>query len=163
MQKEVSQLQIILQQLIIEHDKLLTHLSAQQAAMKKMDLSAIDKLTGLQDATRMRIAALDGKRKTLVTHLALILKLNGIPTLSRLAESIPQHKQNLLTLRDQLKSKVEQVATKSTIAGRVAGALLGHLNTVVRLLAGAVEQAGLYTKQGTPQVSTRIGVMEAVG
>jgi flagellar FlgN protein len=163
MQKEVSQLQIILQQLITEHDKLLTHLSAQQAAMKKMDLSAIDKLTGLQDATRMRIAALDGKRKTLVTQLALILKLQGTPTLSRLAESIPQYKQSLFSLRDQLKSKVEQVATKSTIAGRVAGALLGHLNTVVRLLAGAVEQAGLYTKQGTPQVSTRIGVMEAVG
>ncbi len=163
MQKEVSQLQIILQQLVAEHDKLLAHLSAQQIAMKKMDLAAIDNLTGLQDSTRMRIAALDSKRKTLVTHLALILKLQGPPTLSRLAESIPQHKPSLLALRDQLKSKVTEVAAKSTIAGRVAGALLGHLNTVVRLLAGAVEQAGLYTKQGTPQVSSRIGVMEAVG
>jgi hypothetical protein len=37
------------------------------------------------------------------------------------------------------------------------------LNTVVRLLAGAVEKAGLYTKHGVPQVSSRIGVMEAVG
>ena len=163
MQKEVSQLQLILQQLIAEHDKLLTHLSAQQSAMKKMDLSAIDQLTSLQDATRMRIAALDSKRKTLVIQLALMLKMPGTPTLSHLAEAIPQHKQSLFNLRDQLKSKVTQVATKSTIAGRVAGALLGHLNTVVRLLAGAVEQAGLYTKQGTPQVSTRIGVMEAVG
>ena len=27
----------------------------------------------------------------------------------------------------------------------------------------AVEKAGLYTKQGIPQVSSRIGVMEAVG
>ena len=163
MQKEISQLQLLLQQLIIEHDKLLTHLSAQQIAMKKMDLSAIDKLTGLQDATRMRIAALDSKRKTLVNQLALILKIQGTPTLTRLAESIPQHKQNLLTLRNQLKSKVTEVAKNSTIAGGVAGALLGHLNTVVRLLAGAVEKAGLYTKQGTPQVSRRIGVMEAVG
>src|SRR5436190_8513449 len=163
MQKEVAQLQTILQQLIVEHGKLLAHLSAQQSAMKKMDLNAIDQLTGLQDATRMRIATLDSKRKTLVTQLALLLKIQGGPTLSRLAGSIPQHKQSLLALRDQLKSKVTEVANKSTIAGRVAGALLGHLNTVVRLLAGAVEQAGLYTKQGTPQVSTRIGVMEAVG
>jgi hypothetical protein len=163
MQKEVAQLQIVLQQLIAEHEKLLVQLSNQQSAMKKLDLPAIDQLTGLQDATRMRIAALDGKRKTLVNQLAGMLKLTGATTLSRLAESLPQHKQPLLALREQLKAKVNEVATRSTIAGRVAGALLGHLNTVVRLLAGAVEQAGIYTKQGTPQVSARIGVIEAVG
>jgi hypothetical protein len=92
-----------------------------------------------------------------------MLKLTGTTTLSRLAESLPQYKQPLLALREQLKAKVNEVATRSTVAGRVAGALLGHLNTVVRLLAGAVEQAGIYTKQGTPQVSARIGVIEAVG
>jgi len=32
----------------------------------------------------------------------------------------------------------------------------------VRLLAGSVEQAGLYTKHGVPKVSARIGMMEAV-
>ncbi|HEV8292394.1 MAG TPA: flagellar export chaperone FlgN [Tepidisphaeraceae bacterium] len=163
MQREVAQLQVILQQLIAEHEKLLAHLLNQQAAMKKLDLAAIDQLTGLQDATRMRIATLDGKRKTLVNQLAAMLKLSSTPTLKRLAEAIPQNKETLLNLREQLKVKVNEVATRSTIAGRVAGALLGHLNTVVRLLAGAVEQAGIYTKQGTPQVSTRIGVIEAVG
>jgi len=163
MNREAGQLQIILQQLVVEHEKLLVQLAAQQAAMKKLDLPALDQLTGLQDATRMKIAALDGKRKTLVMQLALVLKIGGIPTLSRLAEAMPQHKQTLLTLRDQLKAKVHEVSTRSTVAGRVAGAVLGHLNTVVRLLAGAVEQAGLYTKQGTPQVSARIGVIEAVG
>jgi hypothetical protein len=163
MNREAGQLQIVLQQLVAEHEKLLSHLAAQQAAMKKLDLAGIDQLTGLQDATRMRIAALDGKRKTLVTQLAMILKIGGTPTLSRLAEAMPQHRQALLTLRDHLKAKVTEVSTRSTVAGRVAGALLGHLNTVVRLLAGAVEQAGLYTKQGTPQVSARIGVIEAVG
>ena len=41
--------------------------------------------------------------------------------------------------------------------------MLGHLNTVVRLLAGAVERAGVYTKDGIPRVASRIGIMEAVG
>jgi len=163
MQREIAQLQVVLQQLIAEHDKLLAQLANQQAAMKKLDLDAIEKLTGLQDATRMRLAALDGKRKTLVNQLAVLLKLPPSTTLKKLAESIPQHKQSLLALRDQLKNKVTEVATRSTVAGRVAGALLGHLNTVVRLLIGAAEQAGTYTKQGTPQVSARIGVIEAVG
>ena len=163
MQKEVAQLQVVLQQLIAEHEKLLAHLNNQQGAMKKLDLPAIDQLTGLQDASRMRISALDGKRKALVNQLAAMLKLQGPTTLARLADSLPQYKQALLTLREQLKAKVTEIATRSTVAGRVAGALLGHLNTVVRLLAGAVEQAGIYTKQGTPQVSARIGVIEAVG
>src|ERR1051325_610149 len=121
MQREIAQLQLILQQLIAEHDKLLVHLVNQQAAMKKLDLDAIDKLTGLQDATRMRIAALDVKRKALVNHLAATLKLPQTTTLKKLAESIPQHKQSLLALRDQLKSRVPQAATRSTVAGRVAG------------------------------------------
>ena len=163
MQREIAQLQLILQQLIAEHDKLLAHLVNQQAAMKKLDLDAIDKLTGLQDATRMRIAALDVKRKSLVNQLAAMLKLPQATTLKKLAEATGQHKQSLLGLREQLKTKVTEIATRSTVAGRVAGALLGHLNTVVRLLAGAVEQAGIYTRQGTPKVSTRIGVIEAVG
>jgi hypothetical protein len=163
MQREVAQLQVVLQQLIAEHEKLLAHLANQQAAMKTLDLPAIDQLTGLQDSARMRIAALDGKRRTLVNHLAGMLKLPAGTTLARLAESLPQHKHALLALRQQLKAKVSEVATRSTVAGRVAGAVLGHLNTVVRLLAGAVEQAGIYTKQGTPQVSSRIGVIEAVG
>src|SRR5688572_27986055 len=123
MQREVGQLQVILGQLIAEHEKLLAHLSNQQAAMKELDLPAIDQLTGLQDATRMRIAALDGKRRTLVNQVAAMLKLPGTTTLKRLAESLPQHKQALLTLREQLKMRVQEVATRSTIAGRVAGAL----------------------------------------
>ncbi len=163
MQREVTQLQVILQQLIAEHGKLLEHLSAQQAAMKKMDMAALEQLAGHADGTRMRIVALDGKRRTLVQLLATALKISGVPKLSRLAEALPQHKEVLLKLRQQLKAKVTEVASRSTIAGRVAGALLGHLNTVVRLLAGAVEQAGLYTKQGTPQMSARVGVIEAVG
>ena len=163
MQREIAQLQLVLQQLIAEHEKLLGHLTNQQAAMKKLDLPAIDQLTGLQDATRMRIAALDGKRKVLVNQLAALLKLPPTSTLKKLAESLPQHKQVLLALREQLKAKVTEVSTRSTVAGRVAGALLGHLNTVVRLLVGAAEQAGTYTRQGTPQVSSRIGVIEAVG
>jgi hypothetical protein len=68
-----------------------------------------------------------------------------------------------MKLRDELKAAIQSVQKRSNIAGKVASAVLGHLNTVVRLLAGAVEKAGLYTKQGIPQVSSRIGVMEAVG
>jgi hypothetical protein len=66
-------------------------------------------------------------------------------------------------LRTQLKDLVQQVATRAQISNKLAGAVLGHLNTVVRLLAASIEKAGLYTKNGIPKMSARIGVMEAIG
>jgi hypothetical protein len=47
------------------------------------------------------------------------------------------------------------------VSARVAQSLLGHLNTAVRLLAGAVERGGgVYTKQGAPKLTRRIGSIE---
>ena len=66
-------------------------------------------------------------------------------------------------LRDEIKSLAGRITSRTHVAARLSSAVLGHLNTVVRLLAGAVEKAGLYTKHGVPSVSSRIGVMEAVG
>jgi hypothetical protein len=75
----------------------------------------------------------------------------------------PPHRVTLLALRDEIKTLAGQIAGRTHVAARLSSAVLGHLNTVVRLLAGAVEKAGLYTKHGVPSVSSRIGVMEAVG
>jgi len=69
----------------------------------------------------------------------------------------------LLQLRDQLRAIMREIADRAVVAGRLAQAVLGHLNTAMRLFADAVGQAGTYTKYGVPRVSARIGVMEAVG
>jgi hypothetical protein len=58
---------------------------------------------------------------------------------------------------------MRQISDRTHVAGRLASAVLGHLNTALRLFAGAVGQAGVYTKAGVPKVANRIGVMEAVG
>jgi hypothetical protein len=63
----------------------------------------------------------------------------------------------------RLKATVQQASAKSHIAGKLAGAVLGISTPVVRLLAGAVQSPGVYSKHGVPQVATRIGVMEASG
>ena len=162
MSRHLTDLENLLRQLIDEHRKLLGHLEAQQASMKKLEVKAIEESATLAEATRMRIATLETRRRTLVSQLSLSLKIENPPTLLKLANASPQHRDNLLLLRDQLKSLIAQVATRSTIAGKLAGAVLGHLNTVVRVVASAVEQAGTYTKSGIPQVIPRIGVIEAI-
>jgi hypothetical protein len=163
MSRQIYDLEILLAGLVDEHRKLLAHMERHQQAMKSLDMAAMDELTHLQEAARLRIATLETKRKALILAVARQHRMTQSPTLAMIASLYPPSGPKLLKLRDELKAVVQQVQTRTTVAGRVASAVLGHLNTVVRLLAGAVEKAGLYTKQGVPQVSSRIGVMEAVG
>lgn len=163
MSRHVPELESILQQMIDEHDRLLKHFQVQHEAMKAFDLKAMDVAVNLQEASRLRVATLETKRRTLVAQLARAHGLTENMTIADIAKLYPQRGQALIKLRDTLKEAISQIATRTHIAGKLAGAVLGHLNTVVRLLAGAVDRAGLYTKHGVPQVSARIGVMEAVG
>lgn len=163
MLRQLAELENTLQQLVAEHRKLLDFVEAQYAAMRAMDLSALAVAAAGQEACRLRIATLEGKRRAVVQILSRGVKVDGPITLARLAVLFPQRGDALLRLRDELKSVAAAISNRTKIAARVAGAVLGHLNTVVRLLAGAVERAGVYTKDGVPQISRRIGVMEAVG
>ena len=163
MSRALFDLESILQQLIVEHRKLLKHVDAHQIAMKTMTLDAMDAAANQQEASRLRIATLENTRRTVVSQIAQQNRLTGEITIARLTQLFPQRGETLLKLRDELKKTIEQIQARTHIAGRLAGAVLGHLNTVVRLIAGAVERAGIYTKTGAPQVSGRIGMMEAVG
>jgi hypothetical protein len=161
--RQIADLEAVLQQLILEHRKLLKHIDAQQAAMKTLNLRAMDEATNQQEAARLRIATAEHKRRTLTIQIAKLLRVNGEPKIPQLAEYFPHRKPALLQLRKDLLAAMGEIANRNHIAGKLAGAVLGHLNTAVRLLAGAVEHAGLYTKHGVPQMTARIGVMEAVG
>jgi hypothetical protein len=163
MSRLLFDLESILQQLIVEHRKLLKHLDAHQNAMKTMALDEMDKCANQQEASRLRISALDNTRRIIVQQVAQQHRITGDMTIERLATVFPQRRDSLLKLRDELKKTIMEIQARTHIAGRLAGAVLGHLNTVVRLIAGAVERAGIYNKSGVPQMSNRIGVMEAVG
>ncbi len=163
MSKPIFDLQAILEQLIGEHRRLLALADQHQKAMKTFDLNAMGDLAHLQESSRLRLATLEHKRKAHVQQIGKAMRLTGEPKITQLAEMFPQFKPALLKQRDELRGLMDEIARKNFIAGKVAGTVLGHLNTVVRLLAGAVEKAGLYTRQGVPKVSARIGMMEAIG
>jgi flagellar motility protein MotE (MotC chaperone) len=163
MSRLLPELETVLRALADEHRRLLACVEAQQAAMKAFDLKAMDDARNQQEASRLRLSALETKRRTVVAHIARGLKLDGKVTLTQLADLHPQRREALRALGDEIKNLAQQIAARTHVAGRLSSAVLGHLNTVVRLLAGAVEKAGIYTKHGVPSVSGRIGVMEAVG
>jgi len=163
MSRQVLELETVLQSLVDEHAKMLAHVDAQQAAMKRIDLKAMDAAVGQQEASRLRIGLLDNKRKLLVQQIARAHRMTQQITITDIANMYPTSAVKLNKLRDALKATIATIQARTHVAGKLASAVLGHLNTVMRLVAGAVEKAGLYTKQGVPQVSSRIGVMEAVG
>src|SRR5260221_14168713 len=153
---QISELEALLNELIAEHQRLLKHLHAHQAAMKAFDLKQMDVLGKSQEASRLRILALETKRRVVVAQLGRAHGLPGNPTVADLARFHPQGSATLLKRRSALKDLIAQAAARARVCGRLAGAVLGHLNTVVRLLAGAVEKAGPYTIHGGPHVSPPI-------
>lgn len=163
MSRQVIELESVLQMLVEEHRRMLVLITTQQASMKTMQLDAMQDATHRQESSRMRIATLDNRRRLLAQQLAKLAKFNGELTLAQIAQVFPQNGPKLLKLRDELKGLIRQIAERTHVAGRVAAAVLGHLNTAMRLFAGAVGQTGVYTKHGTPRVAGRIGVMDAVG
>jgi hypothetical protein len=163
MSRLVLDLENVLQLLIEEHKRMLAHVAAQQTAMKALQLEAMQEAAQRQEASRLRIASLETRRKTLVIQIAKASRLSANITLKDLAAHFPQNAGALLAAREELKRLMQQVADRTHIAGRLAAAVLGHLNTAMRLFAGAVGQNGTYTKTGAPRVAQRIGVMDAVG
>src|SRR5688572_20038363 len=99
MLRPLAELETVLQQLIAEHRKLLAFTDAQQAAMRKFDLGAMDIAVNGQEACRLRIITLETKRKQVVQALTRGMKLDPGPvTLTKLATLYPQKRDVLLKL-----------------------------------------------------------------
>lgn len=163
MTPQLSELENLMRQLIAEHRRLLVHVESHEAAVKSLDLRVMEEAGRQQEGCRLRIVGIEQRRRLLVQQMTRGMNMQGEMTLRKLAGVYPARAEALLELRQELKDVVEQIAVRSHISGKVAAAVLGHMNTVVRLVSGVVERAGLYTKRGTPRVSSRIGVMDAVG
>jgi hypothetical protein len=158
----IVELENILKLLIQEHQQLLAEVQRHQAAIKTINVPLMQASQARQEALRLKIGALEGRRAAVTAQLAFAHKAPSL-TLTKLAELNPQNRRKLLALRDELRAVIGQISQYTHVAARVTGAVLGHLNTVVRLLGGAMQQAGVYTRHGVPRAAGRIGVVEAVG
>src|SRR5688572_19691109 len=104
MSRYAPELEALLQALVNEHRKLLGYVEAQQAAMKKFDLAAMDAARNQQEACRLRVATLENKRRTIVIAMAKFLKVDAATlNLTRIAEIHPARKDAMLKLRAELK------------------------------------------------------------
>lgn len=163
MPPQLSELENVLRQLIAEHRRLLAEVERHASAMRTFDVDAMNDAGRAQEACRLRINGMEQRRRLLCQQMGRATNQPGELTLRLLAGMFPARADALMKLRAELNGVAEQIAQRTRVSGRVASAVLGHLNTVVRLVSGVVERAGVYTKKGIPSVSARIGLMETVG
>jgi hypothetical protein len=161
--KPILELEALFGELLAEHRKLLGHVDYQLESMQQMNTRQMEVARNLQESSRMRINSLELRRRMLVQQIMRMNQLKSEPKIPQLAELFPQRRGPLLKLRAELEAVMKQVQSKSFVSSRVASAVLGHLNTAMRILAGAVGGGGVYTNRGVARVARRIGVMEAVG
>lgn len=159
----ITELEKALAAQVAEHRVLFAAVTRHLDAMRLFDLNAINVAADVVEQSRARVMGLESRRRGLMAQVTRTHKLPAETTLSELADAVPAHRASLMKLREQLRGLTAEIAAKSSVSNRVAASMMGHLNTVVRLIAGAVRQAAVYTKQGNHSVASRVGVMEAIG
>ena len=70
MSKTLNDLEVVLNQILTEHRRLLGQLDVQQLAMKKFDLKAMASAAQFQEGSRTRLLSLDAQRRNLAAQLA---------------------------------------------------------------------------------------------
>lgn len=163
MSRSISDLINVLKTILRDYARMADLVQQQQTAMRALDQSAMERLHADQDRLRIQLSQLENRRKNSLSAVARAYKLSVMPTLAQVADLEPAHRQEILQLRDDLQRVTQELANRWLMVLRLAGALLGHLNSAVKLLAGATQQAGTYTRQGGTMLSGRIGVVDAVG
>jgi len=159
----ISQLELIMRQLLSEHATLLKAMALQEAALKSMNLDAIDRATRDVESVRNNIAQLETRRRQTTVQIQRQSRHGSTLTLLKLAELNPDRKLMLLQLRTELIAIINQVRDRARQLGKITAGVLGHLNAAVRIVADAASGPGTYDRPGVTQMSRRVGILNAVG
>ena len=159
----IAELEKSLAGLVAEHKTLLDAVQAHLDAMRTFKTAGIAAAADAIEASRTRIVFAENKRRQLMLQVIRTHKFEPDITLAEIAAAVPAHRVSLMKVRDQLRAAMQDVAARTNVSSRVAHAMLGHLNTVVRMIAGAMQTAAVYSRTGTAIASGRVGMIEAVG
>lgn len=158
----ISQLELVLRQLVIEHRALLASLEAHEHALRACAIDQIERAARDQDAQRQKIAAVESRRRQLVHQVARQQRSMKPITLVALCEFYPERAKAITEIRAELIDVAAKVQRKTTLIGRVASGVLGHVNATLRLIAQAATGPATYTARGEQASPMRIGVLNAV-
>ena len=158
----IAQLELLLRQLVIEHRGLLAALDAHEGALRSCALDRIERASRDQDAARQKIATVESRRRQIAHQLARQHRSLKPMTVALLGELYPDRGATLVAIRAELTDVAAKIQHKSSLIGRVAQTVLGHVNATLRLVAVAAGGAATYTASGDTAMPMRIGRLNAV-
>lgn len=158
----ISQLELVLRQLVNEHRALLAALDAHEAALRSCVIDRIERAARDQDAVRQRLAAIESRRRTVIHQLARQHRTLKPMTIATLGELYPDRQATLNAIRADLADVSAAVQRKSSLIGRVAQTVMGHVSATLKLVATAATGPATYTRSGETAMPMRIGVLNAV-
>ncbi len=130
-------------------------LSEQVEAMKRLDVKAMASIGHRQESAHRRLLKLEGDRRRHGATAAGQLGLAPDTPLVEVVSGYPDHAEQLLQVRDELRAHTIAAADLGRHCARIAGGVLGHVNGALRL----VTKSCLYGREGgfeLPPVSHRI-------
>lgn len=147
-----------LESLTAVHRELCESLQQQHAAMKRFDTEAMAGGVRWQESIHRRILRMEQQRRLLVQQLARAAGRSDDLSLLQLADLYPQVRDELLQCRTQLRTAAAEAARWSQACGRLAGGVLSHVNTALRILT----RATTYGRAGSFAAPPGRGRLEAV-
>ena len=158
----ISQLELVLRQLVVEHRALLAARDAHQQARRPCAIEQIERAARDQDAQRLKISGVESRRRQLVHQIARQQRTLKPITLVTLGELYPDRAAAIGEIRAELIDVAGRVQRKTTLIGRIASGVLGHVNATLRLIAQAATGPATYTARGEQAMPLRIGMLNAV-
>ena len=160
LEQAVTELETVLRDQLAQHERLAGLIAAKRQALGQADRARIVELCGEENVCVQVLGEMEKERLAVVARVTLLLDpLAAAPlALPDLALRLPDPaRSRLLTLRVQLRSRMEETRKSAAVAAQASQALLRHMQGLVQTVGGLMTGVQTYTRQGArPQAATRV-------
>jgi hypothetical protein len=151
-QQHVDRLETVLETLVTDHEQLLGLMQQKRDLLRQGDTDGMVEVCEVENEKLQTISEREKERLTIVAALTERLDASAIEPmrLADVAEALPEPARGrLLTRRQQLRQRIEQVREQSSIARRATESLMNHVNGLVRTLTSLASNTTTYGRGGT--------------
>ncbi|MEM7681719.1 MAG: flagellar export chaperone FlgN [Planctomycetota bacterium] len=158
---QIVELESLLRTMTGQQEKLLGFQEQKREALRRGDALGLGSICETENRVVQQVAASESRRQELAAAITLRIDPNADAPwdVGRIAERLPEPcRGRLLTLRAELRTKLEEVAQHTGVARRACASLLNHMTGLLNTLAGAASGSGTYSRNGAAAPSPHAAI-----
>lgn len=160
LQRVLNELEEVLREQLAANERMLALMNQKREAMARAQPAALADLLKEENACVQLLSELEKRRLAMAATLTtLVMPTAKEPMrLPDLAAQLPEPARGrLLTLRHQVRERMEQVRKQVRVASQAAEALLRHMQGLIQSVGGVVSQVPTYNRVGArPQAAMAV-------